>query len=101
MANAGSFKKGEKKPNQGKRGQDRVQRDVREAILLVADGLGGHARMLAWVKEDPKNEQMFWGSIYPKLMPKEVKAEVVATHLIQRLTPEQLAGIVEAVAGGR
>lgn len=25
--------------------------------------------MVAWAKEDPKNEAAFWTSIYPKLLP--------------------------------
>lgn len=95
MSNPGSFKKGEKRPNQGKRGPDKMQRDVREAILIVADKLGGPDRMLAWAQEDPKNEQLFWGSIYPKLLPKDVKAEIIATHIIQKMPPEQLTGIIE------
>ena len=45
---------------------------AKEAILLAAEGLGGVPRMIAWAKEEAANERVFWGSIYPKLVPHEV-----------------------------
>ena len=36
MPNAGTFKKGEKRPNQGKRGPNKSTTDVREAIAAFA-----------------------------------------------------------------
>lgn len=50
--------------------------DVRDAILQVADGLGGAEAMLTWAKADPVNERIYWSQIFPKLLPKEVKQEV-------------------------
>ena len=38
MANSTAFKKGEKKPNQGKRGPGKVTLQAREAIAKLADG---------------------------------------------------------------
>lgn len=35
---------------------------------MAADELGGSDRLVAWVKEDPKNEAAFWTTIYPKLV---------------------------------
>lgn len=96
-----TFKKGEKKPNQGKRGPDKLGHDARMAIMMVADNLGGVDRMTAWAKEDEKNERLFWSSIYPKVLPKEIKAEVAATHVISNLTPEQQRGIAEAILVGK
>lgn len=75
MANAGSFKKGEKRPNQGKRGKAKTTLAAKEAIALAADELGGPKRLVAWVKEDPANERVFWGTIYPKLLPVQVSGE--------------------------
>lgn len=92
-----TFKKGEKKPNQGKRGPDKLGHGARMAIMMVAENLGGVDRMTEWVKEDEKNERLFWSSIYPKVLPKEIKAEVAATHVISNLTPEQQRGIAEAI----
>lgn len=48
---------------------------AKDAIALVAEGLGGSDRMLEWVQEDPANERMFWKDIYPKLLPLQVTGE--------------------------
>jgi hypothetical protein len=48
---------------------------AKEAIALVADNLGGAARMTKWVQEDPANERIFWGQIYPKMLPLQVSGE--------------------------
>jgi hypothetical protein len=72
MANKGSFVKGEKRPNQGKRGADKTTLEVKNAIALVAQELGGTDRMVEWVREDPANERLFWGTIYPKLIPVQI-----------------------------
>ena len=42
------------------------------AIELAADALGGTQRLVDWAKEDPANEKVFWGTIYPKLLPLQV-----------------------------
>ena len=63
---------------------------VKEAIEHAADGLGGWQRMMAWAKEDPANERVFWGQIYPKLLPLQVTGKdgeslpVSATFIIQQ-----------------
>ena len=48
---------------------------AKEAIRLAAEGLGGTDRLIAWAQEDPQNERVFWGSIYPKLIPIDVEVE--------------------------
>ena len=75
MANAGSFVKGQKKPNQGKRGPDKVTLSAKEAISLAAEKLGGYQRLVTWAQLDPLNERVFWGSIYPKLLPLTVAGD--------------------------
>ena len=42
---------------------------AQEAIEIAADELGGATRLVAWAKEAPENERLFWGTIYPKLLP--------------------------------
>jgi hypothetical protein len=49
---------------------------AKEAIALVAEGLGGSDRMLAWAQEDPLNERLFWKDIYPKLLPLQVDGKL-------------------------
>lgn len=48
---------------------------AKEAIALAAEQLGGTSRLVAWAKEDPQNERIFWGTIYPKLLPLQVSGE--------------------------
>lgn len=74
MANVGAFKKGEKRPNQGrpKGKRNATTQSALEAIQIAADGLGGADRLMVWAKEDPANEKVFWGTIYPKLLPLQI-----------------------------
>jgi hypothetical protein len=60
---------------------------AREAIAAAAVDLGGVERLVAWVKEDAKNESVFWASIYPKLIPLQLAGEdggPVAIELVVR-----------------
>ena len=41
---------------------------ARETIAAAAVELGGVERLVAWIREDAKNESVFWGSLYPKLI---------------------------------
>jgi hypothetical protein len=74
MTNAGAFKKGEKRPGQGrpKGSLTRHTTAVKDAIAAAAEGLGGTERLIAWAQEDKLNERAFWSSIYPKLLPLQV-----------------------------
>ena len=69
------FKKGVKKPNQGKRGQAKTTKLAKEAIQLAAEGLGGTQRLIEWAQEDAKNESAFWTVIYTKLLPLQVAGD--------------------------
>lgn len=73
-----AFKKGEKRPNQGKRGPAKTTLAAKEAIQIAAEGLGGTDRLIEWAKEDPLNERAFWTSIYPRLLPLQVTADITA-----------------------
>jgi hypothetical protein len=48
---------------------------AKEAISLAAEQLGGTDRLVAWAQEDPANERVFWGTIYPKLLPLQVAGD--------------------------
>ena len=67
-------------PGRAKGSMNKLQRAAKEAIEMVADELGGVDRMVAWVKESPKNEAIFWGTVYPKLLP--LTAQLTATLTI-------------------
>ncbi len=53
--------------------QNKTTRLAKDAIALAAEELGGAERLVAWVKEDPANERVFWASIYTKLLPTQVE----------------------------
>lgn len=57
--------------------------DAKDAIEMVAKGLGGAAGMLKWAQEDKVNERIFWSQIYPKIIPKEIKAEHEVTGTVK------------------
>lgn len=75
-ARAGGRKKGI--PN-------KVTTAAKEAIALAAEKLGGTDRLVAWAKEDPANERVFWGTIYPKLLPLQVNGNMTIRTLAQEI----------------
>lgn len=60
-------------PGRPKGSLNKVTKEAKDAIAEAAEALGGAARMVAWVQEDPMNERVFWGTIYPKLLPVQLK----------------------------
>lgn len=48
---------------------------AKDAIAAAAERLGGTDRLVDWCNEDPKNETVFWSSIYPRLLPLQVTGE--------------------------
>lgn len=63
---------------------------AKEAIEFAAKGLGGAQRMIAWAKADPQNERVFWGQIYPKLLPLQVHGDPD-----QPLVPQSVVFVVQ------
>lgn len=61
---------------------------VKEVIATAADRLGGVTRLVAWAKEDPANERVFWGTVYPKLLPMQVTGDG-GGPVLTRVTHEQ------------
>ena len=66
-------------PNAGKGrpkgATNKTTRTALEAIAYAADALGGADRLTEWAKASPENEKVFWGTIYPKLLPLQVTGE--------------------------
>jgi len=48
---------------------------AKDAIAAAAEKLGGVDRLVHWAKEDAQNERVFWGTIYPKLLPLQLSGE--------------------------
>lgn len=74
-----SFKPGEKRNGGRPKGsKNKTTMAAKEAIEYVFDELGGASALKTWVQSDPLNERVFYGNIWPKILPKEIKADV--TH---------------------
>jgi hypothetical protein len=54
---------------------NKTTQSAKDAIAEAAQELGGATRLVEWIKEDPSNEKVFWGTIYPKLLPLQVSGE--------------------------
>ena len=65
MANAGSFKKGEKRPNQGKRGPNKINAELKEMILGALDEAGGQAYLVKQALENPTPFLTLLGKVLP------------------------------------
>jgi len=61
--------KGTPGPGRKKGIPNKNTRLAKDAIAEAAEGLGGAKRLMEWAQEDPANERVFWGTIYPKLIP--------------------------------
>ena len=48
---------------------------AKDAIAAAAERLGGIDRLVEWVRADPNNERIFWGTIYTKLLPLQVSGD--------------------------
>lgn len=59
-------------PGRPKGSPNKVTKEAKDAIAEAAEALGGATRLVEWVKEDKLNERVFWGTIYPKLLPLQV-----------------------------
>jgi hypothetical protein len=88
----GQVGSGKPGPGRPKGLQNKTTRAAKEAIALAADELGGAERIVAWAKEDPKNESAFWTSIYPKLLPHTLAGD--------DQNPVAVKGVIELVRPG-
>lgn len=48
---------------------------AKDVIQEAAERLGGVDRLVTWVKLEPANEKVWWGTIYPKLLPLQLSGE--------------------------
>ena len=76
-------KPGEKRGGRGKGTPNKVTASVKQAIEAAAEGLGGVDRLIAWAKEEPANERIFWGNIYPKLLPLQIANDPTNPFTVQ------------------
>lgn len=68
-----TFKKGEKKPNQGKRGPNKVTAELKDMILQALDGAGGVSYLMERA-QDPKTASAFL-TLVGKVLPMQVTGQ--------------------------
>jgi hypothetical protein len=49
---------------------------AKNVISQAAEQLGGTERLVAWARENQVNERAFWTTIYPKVLPLQIKADI-------------------------
>ena len=54
---------------------NKTTKAAKDAIAAAAVELGGVARLVEWAREEKQNERIFWGTIYPKLLPLQVAGD--------------------------
>lgn len=60
---------------------------AKDAIAQAAAELGGASRLVSWARESEANERVFWGTIYPKLLPLQVNgAGPNGEHIVSGIT---------------
>ena len=58
-------------PGRPKGAQSKITISAKEAIQAAFEGLGGVQALMDWAKQ-PKNISIFYGNIWPKILPHEV-----------------------------
>lgn len=79
---------GQKTGGRQKGSLNKVTSSAKDAISQAADELGGTDRLVAWVKEEASNERVFWGTIYPKLLPLQVNGSGEEGEFITKMIVE-------------
>lgn len=67
-ANRGTFRKGEKRPNQGKRGPSKATKELKDMILGALDKAGGQAYLQRQATAQPAAFLTLLGKVLPKDM---------------------------------
>lgn len=72
---------------------NKMTADLRAMIVGALEDAGGRAYLAEKAIDNPGPFLALVG----KCLPKEIKAEVAATHVIQKMPLDQLQGVLEAV----
>ena len=75
---------------------NKVSKAAKEAIAEAAEMLGGVERIVAWAREAPENEKAFWATVYPKLIPVQLNADINATLTTKEQRDAAVAAAVRA-----
>lgn len=77
MANKGSFVKGEKRPNQGKRGPDKNNKALKDMILAALNESGGVEYLKRQAEENPNGFMSLIGKVLPMTIKQDSPFQVV------------------------
>lgn len=68
---------GGKRPGAGRKPgvPNALSKAAKDVIQQASERLGGVDRLVTWVQSDPANEKVWWGTIYPKLLPLQLTGE--------------------------
>lgn len=85
--NAGAFKKGEKRPGQGKRGPGKFTRTVKEAVQAAFDEIQGdkNANLVTWAKQNPGEFYKLAGKLIPAAVDATLTGSVEFTSIERRV----------------
>ncbi len=72
----GEYFEGKPGPGRPKGAPNKTTQLAKDMIADCAAKLGGTQRLVEWAKEAPENERIFWGTIFPKLLPLQLSGEV-------------------------
>ena len=71
---------------------NKVTAEAKDILLGATAELGGMARLVAWVREDKVNERIYWGQIFPKMLPLDITASEGLTINVNKRTDAGNAG---------
>ena len=76
---------------------NKVTTSAKQAIEWCGNRLGGGAGLYRWATENPGNERIFWGQIYPKLLPLQLNASLSGdlTVVVRKFAEENQAPTLE------
>lgn len=82
---------GGKRPGAGrKRGvPNKLSTAAKDVIQMASIRLGGVDRIVKWVDAEPANERVWWGTIYPKLLPLQLTGEGGGPVVIQATSQDE------------
>ena len=68
---------GGKRPNAGRKPgvPNALSKAAKDVIQEASERLGGVDGLVSWVQKDEANEKVWWGTIYPKLLPLQLAGD--------------------------
>src|SRR4051812_33451312 len=87
------FRKGERLVGREKGTPNKRTVEVRPVIQAAAREIGGAERLVAWIKESPQNESLFWTTMFTRLLPVRVEGSGAGGEIEVnvKLTQEELS----------